>query len=250
MTVTNIITPTGADFKNIRRTTLKTLTKLTLLTFITCSLLGCYNKEKLREHIQKEYDESRATNKAKGEFCYFLGSVKLPYTDEPVLESDSQWAIWNKEDLTRTLPLFAELGLLSQTPVEMQSGIYRYNLTDLGREYWHQFIDNRGNSGRKPFYNSSFCYGPKKIVKVNDITEKTYENGLYRRNQTNVYVKIDYQVLDTPDWAINGLDKINKLYGRSSVFLTNKAYPDTITFIKGDDGELYHEPITLFMMKP
>ncbi|WP_255556765.1 hypothetical protein [Gilliamella sp. ESL0441] len=39
---------------------MKTLIKLTLLTFITCSLLGCYNKEKLREHIQKEYDESLA----------------------------------------------------------------------------------------------------------------------------------------------------------------------------------------------
>ncbi|MCX8578299.1 hypothetical protein J3U35_02485, partial [Gilliamella sp. B2717] len=62
----------------------------------------------------------------------------------------------------------------------------------------HQFIDNRW---KKPFYNSSFCYGPKKIVKVTDITEKTYENGLYRRNQTNVYVDIDFQVLDTPDWA-------------------------------------------------
>ena len=249
MTVTNIITPTGADFKNIRRTTLKTLTKLTLLTFITCSLLGCYNKEKLREHIQKEYDESRATNKAKGDFCYFLGSVKLPYTDEPVLESDSQWAIWNKEDLTRTLPLFAELGLLSQTPVERQSGIYRYDLTDLGREYWHQFIDNRGNSGRKPFYNSSFCYGPKKIVKVNDITEKTYENGLYRRNQTNVYVKIDYQVLDTPDWALNNQDKLNALYS-VKVKLPGKNYPETVTFIKGDDGELYHEPLAYLLIKP
>ncbi|MCX8587427.1 hypothetical protein [Gilliamella sp. B3801] len=229
---------------------MKTLTKFTLLTLITCSLLGCYNKEKLREHIQKEYERSMSLTKTKGNLCYYLGSVKLPYTDEPVLESDSQWTVWNKEDLTRTLPLFAELGLLSQTPVEGQSGIYRYDLTDLGREYWFQSIDNRGNSGRKPFYNSSFCYGPKKIVKVKDITEKTYESGLYRKNQTNVYVKIDYQVLDTPEWVLNGQDKINELYGRSSVFLPNKTYPDTITFIKGDDGELYHEPITLFMMKP
>ncbi|MFQ0997893.1 hypothetical protein, partial [Gilliamella sp. CG33] len=141
---------------------MKTLTKFTLLTLITCSLLGCYNKEKIREHIQKEYDRARSITKTKGDFCYFLGSVKLPYTDEPVLESDSQWASWNKGKLAKTLPLFAELGLLSQTPVEGQSGIYRYDLTDLGREYWFQSIDDRW---KKPFYNSSFCYGPKKIVK-------------------------------------------------------------------------------------
>ncbi|MFQ1006537.1 hypothetical protein [Gilliamella sp. CG22] len=225
---------------------MKTLTKFTLLTLITCSLLGCYNKEKLREHIQKEYDESRAINKAKGDFCYFLGSVKLPYTDEPVLESDTQWAIWNKNRLFKTLPLFAELGLLSQTPVEGQSGIYRYDLTDLGREYWHQFIDNRD---KDPIYNSSFCYGPKKIVKVTDITEKTYENGLYRRNQTNVYVDIDYQVLDTPDWALNNQDKLNALY-RVEVKVPGKTYIDEITFIKGDDGELYHQPLAYLLVKP
>ncbi|MCX8589162.1 hypothetical protein [Gilliamella sp. B3801] len=231
---------------------MKKLTKFTLLTLITCSLLGCYNKEKLKENIQKEYDRVRSLNKSKGDFCYFLGSVKLPYTDEPVLESDSQWTVWNKEDLTRTLPLFAELGLLSQTPVEGQSGIYRYDLTDLGREYWHQSIDNRGNSGRKPFYNSSFCYGPKKIVKVTDITEKTYEKGRFTgRKETQVNVKIDYQVLDTPDWALNGQDKINELYGRNSVLLPNRTYPDTIIFIKGDDGELYHhKSLGYLLMKP
>ena len=225
---------------------MKTLTKFTLLTFITCSLLGCYNKEKLREHIQKEYDESRAINKAKGDFCYYLGSVKLPYTDEPILESDIQWDVWNKGKLAKTLPLFAEVGLLSQTPVEGQSGIYRYDLTDLGREYWHQFIDNRD---KDPIYNSSFCYGPKKIVKVKDITEKTYESGLYRKNQTNVDVKIDYQVLDTPDWALNNQDKLNALY-TVKVKLPGKNYPETVTFIKGDDGELYHEPLAYLLMKP
>ncbi|MCX8589163.1 hypothetical protein, partial [Gilliamella sp. B3801] len=130
-----------------------------------------------------------------------------------------------------------------------QSGIYRYDLTDLGREYWFQSIDNRGNSGRKPFYNSSFCYGPKKIVKVKDITEKTYESGLYRKNQTNVDVKIDYQVLDTPDWALNNQDKLNALY-TVKVKLPGKNYPETVTFIKGDDGELYHEALAYLLIKP
>ena len=226
---------------------MKTLTKLTVLTFITCSLLGCYNKEKLKELIQKEYERSMSLTKTKGNFCYYLGAVKFPYTDEPVLESDSQWTNWNKEDLTRTLPLFAELGLLSQTPVEAQSGIYRYDLTDLGREYWYQYINN---NGKKTIYYSTFCYGPKKIVKVTDITEKTYESGLYRKNQTNVYVDIDFQVLDTPDWALNGQEKIDNVYGEDSVYLPNKTYIDEITFIKGDDGELYHEPLAYYLMKP
>ncbi|MFQ0996972.1 hypothetical protein [Gilliamella sp. CG25] len=226
---------------------MKTLTKFTLLTLITCSLLGCYNKEKLRELIQKQYERSMSLTKTKGNFCYYLGAVKFPYTDEPVLESDSQWAIWNKEDLTRTLPLFAELGLLNQMPVEGQSGIYRYDLTDLGREYWYQYINN---NGKKTIYYSSFCYGPKKIVKVTDITEKTYESGLYRKNQTNVYVDIDYQVLDTPDWALNGEDKLNALYDPIKVKVPGKTYIDEITFIKGDDGELYHEPLTHLMIKP
>ncbi|MFQ0974259.1 hypothetical protein [Gilliamella sp. CG35] len=225
---------------------MKTLTKFTLLTLITCSLLGCYNKEKLREHIQKEYDRARSITKTKGDFCYFLGSVKLPYTDEPVLESDIQWDIWNKNRLFKTLPLFAELGLLSQTPVEGQSGIYRYDLTDLGREYWFQSIDDRD---KDLIYNSSFCYGPKKIVKVKDITEKTYESGLYRKNQTNVDVKIDYQVLDTPDWALNNQDKLNALY-TVKVKLPGKNYPETVTFIKGDDGELYHEALAYLLIKP
>ena len=227
---------------------MKTLTKFTLLTLITCSLLGCYNKEKIREHIQKEYERSMSLTKTKGDFCYFLGSVKLPYTDEPVLESDIQWDIWNKNRLFKTLPLFAELGLLSQAPVEGQSGIYRYDLTDLGREYWHQFIDNRD---KDPIYNSSFCYGPKKIVKVKDVIEKTYEKGRFTgRKETQVNVKIDYQVLDTPDWALNAQDKIDNVYGEDSVYLPNKTYPDTIIFVKGDDGELYHRPLAYFLMKP
>ena len=185
--------------------------------------------------------------KTKGNFCYYLGAVKFPYTDEPVLESDTQWASWNKGKLAKTLPLFAELGLLNQMPVEGQSGIYRYDLTDLGREYWYQYINN---NGKKTIYYSSFCYGPKKIVKVTDITEKTYESGLYRKNQTNVYVDIDYQVLDTPDWALNGEDKLNALYDPIKVKVPGKTYIDEITFIKGDDGELYHEPLTHLMIKP
>ena len=226
---------------------MKTLTKFTLLTLITCSLLGCYNKEKLKELIQKQYERSMSLTKTKGNFCYYLGAVKFPYTDEPVLESDIQWDIWNKGKLAKTLPLFAELGLLSQTPVEGQSDIYHYDLTELGREYWYQYINN---SDKEPIYYSSFCNGPKKIVKVTDITEKTYESGLYRKNQTNVYVDIDYQVLDTPDWALNGEDKLNALYAPIKVKVPGKTYIDEITFIKGDDGELYHEPLAYLLIKP
>ncbi|MCX8591277.1 hypothetical protein [Gilliamella sp. B3804] len=144
--------------------------------------------------------------------------------------------------------MFAELGLLSQTPVEGQSGIYRYDLTNLGREYWYQYINN---SDKEPIYYSSFCYGPKKIVKVTDITEKTYEKGRFTgRKETQVNVDIDYQVLDTPDWALNGQDKLNALYS-VEVKVPGKTYIDEITFIKGDDGELYHhKSLGYLLIKP
>lgn len=47
----------------------------------------------------------------------YLGSIKFSYTDEPVLEDDNQWAVWNKGKLSRSLPLFAHIGLLTREPV-------------------------------------------------------------------------------------------------------------------------------------
>ncbi|TEA26333.1 hypothetical protein, partial [Candidatus Schmidhempelia bombi] len=115
------------------------LTQLITIGLVASILCGCYNKGQLKTMIQNGYDEARAVTKAKGDFCLYLGAVKFPYTDEPVLEDDDQWTVWNKGKLSRSLPLFAHIGLLTREPVAGQPGIYHYDLTDLGREYQHLF---------------------------------------------------------------------------------------------------------------
>ncbi|MFQ1055258.1 hypothetical protein ACFX2V_09390, partial [Gilliamella apicola] len=34
---------------------------------------------------------ARANTKVKGDFCYYLGSVKFPYTDIPLSNEDTKW---------------------------------------------------------------------------------------------------------------------------------------------------------------
>ena len=61
------------------------LTQLLTLLIAGSSLIGCYNKEEFKRIIQDGYDEARANTKVKGDFCYYLGVLKFPYTDEPIL---------------------------------------------------------------------------------------------------------------------------------------------------------------------
>ena len=213
-------------------------------------LLGCdtYNKEEFKKLIQNAYDEVRANTKIKGNFCYYLGSVKFPYTDEPVLADDIQWAIWNKGKLSRSLPLFAEIGLLTRQPVDGKEGLYHYDLTELGQEYLYSSYKKSG-SGRT-IYDNSFCYGPIKVIKVTDVSEKTYERGLRGYNETQITVKINYQVVNTPEWVINNQDKLKALYGASSVRLPDVTYPQTLLYIQGKDGKLYEESWSYLLMKP
>ena len=72
--------------------------------FVTSLLLGCdnYNKEEFKQRIKDGFDKIHASTKFKGDFCYYVGDVKFPYTDEPVLEDDIQWDIWNKGKLSKT----------------------------------------------------------------------------------------------------------------------------------------------------
>ena len=229
---------------------MKKIIQLTILILVSSLLLGCdtYNKEELKQLIQNGYDKARANTKVKGDFCYYLGSVKFPYTDIPPSKEDTKWMGWNKEDLANTLPLFAEIGLLTRQPVENKEGIYHYDLTELGQEYLHSFFDE--SPGRSTIYNNSFCYGPIKIIKVKDVSEKTYEHGLYSYNETQVSVYIDYQVVDTPEWAVNNQDKLDALYGLYSVRLPNVTYPNTINFIKGKDGNLHQNSLSYHVMQP
>ena len=228
---------------------MKKIIQLIIAIFVTSLLLGCdtYNKEEFKKSAQNMYDGVQTDLKIKGNFCFYLGSVKFPYTDEPVLADDIQWAIWNKTKLAKTLPLFAEIGLLTRQPVDGKEGLYHYDLTDLGREYQYEDIDRRDV---EPIYDNSFCYGPIKVIKVTDVSEKTYERGLSGYNETQISVYFDYQVVDTPEWVIHNQDKLEALYDSSSVQLPNVTYPHMLLYIKGKDGKLYQKSSPYFLKQP
>ena len=224
------------------------LTKLLALLIAVSSLVGCYNKEEFKHIIQNGYDKVRANTKVKGDFCYYLGILKFPYTDEPVKEDDTRGMIWNKGRLSRSLPLFAEIGLLSRQPVEGQSGLYHYDLTDLGREYLHEYIDNRGIRTQ---YHNEFCYGPIVVERVTDVTKKEYTRAQgYSYNEVNLLVKYQYHVVDVPDWAINNQEKLNRVYTQGDVRLPNKSYLESVKFYVGKGDKLYEDSLTYFQMKP
>ena len=229
---------------------MKKIIQLIIAIFVTSLLLGCdtYNKEEFKKSAQTMYDRVQTNLKIKGNFCYYLGSVKFPYTDEPVLADDIQWAIWNKGKLSRSLPLFAEIGLLTRQPVDDKEGLYHYDLTELGQEYLYSSYKKSG-SGRT-IYDNSFCYGPIKVIKVTDVSEKTYERGLSGYNETQITVKINYQVVNTPEWVINNQDKLEALYGLYSVLLPDVTYPESLLYIKGKDGQLYNKSSPYLLMNP
>ena len=228
---------------------MKNNVQLTILILVSSLLLGCdtYNKEEFKKSAQNMYDGVQTDLKIKGNFCFYLGSVKFPYTDIPLSNEDSKWERSNKEDLAKTLPLFAEIGLLTRQPVDGKEGLYHYDLTDLGREYQYEDIDRRDV---EPIYDNSFCYGPIKVIKVTDVSEKTYERGLSGYNETQVSVDIDYQVVNTPEWVINNQDKLKALYRTSSVCLPDVTYPEALLYIKGKDGKLYNKSSSYFLMQP
>ncbi|MFQ1056161.1 hypothetical protein ACFX2V_14140 [Gilliamella apicola] len=229
---------------------MKKIIQLITAIFVTSLLLGCdtYNKEEFKKSAQNMYDRVQTNLKIKGNYCYYLGSVKFPYTDIPPSNEDSQWERSNKEDLVNTLPLFAEIGLLTRQPVENEERLYHYDLTELGQEYLYSFF-NKTPSGYT-IYNNAFCYGPIKVIKVTDVREKTYERGLSGYNETQISVDIDYQVVNTPEWVINNQDKLKVLYGASSVRLPDVIYPHTLLYIKGKDGKLYQKSSSYFLKKP
>ncbi|MBI0029036.1 hypothetical protein H3S88_09175 [Gilliamella sp. B14448G11] len=229
---------------------MKNNVQLTILILVSSLLLGCdtYDKDEFKKSAQNMYDGVQTDLKIKGNFCYYLGSVKFPYTDEPVLADDIQWAIWNKAKLIKTLPLFAEIGLLTRQPVDGKEGLYHYDLTELGQEYLYSSYKKSG-SGRT-IYDNSFCYGPIKVIKVTDVSEETYERGLSGYNETQITVKINYQVVNTPEWVINNQDKLKALYDSSSVRLPDVTYPQSLLYIKGKDGKLYNKSSSYFLMQP
>ena len=224
------------------------LTQLLALLIAGTSLVGCYNKEEFKRIIQDGYENGRAKTKVKGDFCYYLGVLRFPYTDEPVLETDIRWDIWNKGRLSKSLPLFTKIGLLSRQPVEGQSGLYHYDLTDLGREYLYQYVE-KDESG--PLHHTQFCYGPIVVDRVTDVTKNEYTRAQgYSYNKVNLDVYYEYHVIDVPDWVINNQDKLNAVYIQTKAKLPGKTYKDIITFNVGKEGKLYQNTLGYKRIKP
>ena len=102
--------------------------QLIILTLVINTLSGCYNKKEFKRVIQDGFDSARKKANVKGDFCFYLGSVKFPYIDIPPSKEDTKWMSWNKEDLANTLPLFAEIGLLTRQPVETKQSLFHYEI--------------------------------------------------------------------------------------------------------------------------
>ena len=223
-------------------------TKLLAQLIAGSSLVGCYNKEEFKRIIQDGYDKARAKTKVKGDFCYYLGVLRFPYTDEPVLETDIRWDIWNKRKLSRSLPLFAEIGLLSRQPVEGQSGLYHYDLTDLGRKYLYQYVE-KDESG--PLHHTQFCYGPIVVDRVTDVTKNEYTRAQgYSYNKVNLEVYYEYHVNEVPDWVINNQEKLNAIYTQIKARLPEKTYKDIVKFSVGKGDTLYQDSLGYKRFKP
>ena len=229
---------------------MKKIIQLTILILVSSLLLGCdnYNKEEFKQRIKDGWDKVHASTKLKGDFCYFLGDVKFPYTDEPVLEDDSKWQKWNKEKLIKTLPLFAEIGLLTREPVEGHPELYHYEVTELGEKYRYQDIDR---SGSRTKYENSFCYGQIVVESVTDVEKNEYTRAKgYSYNQTNFYVTYNFHVINVPDWVLNSENKLNAIYEPITVSLPEETYRDAVTFYVGKGDKLYQDGIRYKLINP
>ena len=205
--------------------------------------MGCdtYNKDEFKQKIQEVYENVHANTKLRGDFCYYIGDVKFPYTDEPVLEDNIQWDIWNKEDLAKTLPLIAEIGLLTREPVEGHLELYHYEVTKLGEKYRYQ---NIVTNGLRPIYKNSFCYGQIVVGDVTDVEKNEYTRAKgYSYNQTNFYVTYNFHVINVPDWVLNSENKLNARYKQITVRLPEKNYRDVVKFYVAKGDKLYQNSI-------
>ena len=224
------------------------ISQLIIMVLTISTLLGCYNKEEFKQRIKDGWDKVHASTILKGDFCYYVGDVKFPYTDEPVLEDDIQWDIWNKEDLAKTLPLFAEIGLLIREPVEGHPELYHYEVTELGEKYRYQDIIT---NGPRPIYKNYFCYGQIVVEDVTDVEKNEYTRAKgYSYNQTNFYVTYNYHVINVPDWVLNSENKLNAIYEPITVSLPEETYRDVVTFYVGKGDKLYQDGIRYKLIKP
>ena len=160
---------------------------------IVLGLTGC-DSYPYKTDIQKIYDRNnKSGNKA---ICMMVGRVTksmYPYTiyymeGENLPFSDKTQKAYFNRLKNENLHFFTERGFFTEEWVGETDGkpLYRYELTDLGRQYVDWGIGN-----------TNFCFG--RIVVDSIIRTKDVTNGVGGGKERDVY--ITYHVENIPDWV-------------------------------------------------
>ena len=160
---------------------------------IVLGLTGC-DSYPYKTDIQEIYDwNNQSGNKA---ICMMVGDIKrdmYPYTiyymegEDLPFSSKTQRAYFNRLK-NENLHFFTERGFFTEEWVGETDGkpLYRYNLTDLGRQYVDWGLGE-----------TNFCFG--RIVVDSIKRTKDVTNGVGGGKERDVY--ITYHVENIPDWV-------------------------------------------------
>ena len=160
---------------------------------IVLGLTGC-DSYPYKTDIQEIYDwNNQSGNKA---ICMMVGDIKrdmYPYTiyymegEDLPFSSKTQRAYFNRLK-NENLHFFTERGFFTEEWVGETDGkpLYRYDLTDLGRQYFDGFRNQ-----------TNFCFGRIVVDSIN--RTKDGINGIGGGTIRDVY--ITYHVENIPDWV-------------------------------------------------
>ena len=160
---------------------------------IVLGLTGC-DSYPYKADLQKIYDRNNQSgNKA---ICMIIGNVSrtmYPYTTyhmegEDLPFSDERLKPYYNRLKNENLHFFAERGFFTEEWVGETEGkpLYRYDLTDLGRQYFDGFRNQ-----------TNFCFGRIVVDSIN--RTKDGINGIGGGTIRDVY--ITYHVENIPDWV-------------------------------------------------
>ena len=160
---------------------------------IVLGLTGC-DSYPYKADLQKIYDRNNQSgNKA---ICMIIGNVSrtmYPYTTyhmegEDLPFSDERLKPYYNRLKNENLHFFAERGFFTEEWVGETDGkpLYRYDLTDLGRQYFDGFRNQ-----------TNFCFGRIVVDSIN--RTKDGINGIGGGTIRDVY--ITYHVENIPDWV-------------------------------------------------
>ena len=166
---------------------------MALLSLMVLGLTGC-DSYPYKTDIQEIYDwNNQSGNKA---ICMMVGDIKrnmYPYTTyhmegEDLPFSEKTQISFHNRVKNETLHFFAERGFFTEEWVGETDGkpLYRYNLTDLGRQYVDWGLGE-----------TNFCFG--RIVVDSIKRTKDGINGIGGGTIRDVY--ITYHVENIPDWV-------------------------------------------------